>query len=149
MYKNKVKKYNPGKIFLSTKLFLLTTLTSLSFLPLISSTYAQSSECVKKNQLPSFFDPNCTGRTPTIGEIFANVISFIPAAISVVLFGVIIWGGVQVFSAGANDEVKKKGFKTLQNGITGIFILFFSITIITIIEAVIGQKILFGIFVNK
>lgn len=114
----------------------------------VASVLAQSKACVDKKQIPSIFDPDCTGKTPTFGDIFANVLSFIPGAIGAVLFGVIIWGGVQVFTAGANDDGKKKGYKTIQNAMTGIVLLFISIGIITLIETIIGQRILFGIFVK-
>jgi hypothetical protein len=100
-------------------------------------------QCV--NQVPSIFDPNCTGTNPTIGDLAARGIAILPGAIGLVLFGVILWGAITVFSAGANDEAKKKGFKIIQNGITGAVILLAAVSIIVVIEAITGTRILFGI----
>lgn len=116
---------------------------------LLSSNVFADSDCVKNNQVPSLWDPNCTGKTPSIGDIIAGIVPIIPTLVGALLFGVLIWGGIQIFSANANEEAKKKGIKTIQNAITGIVLLFLSIAIITIIESILGQKILFGVFVNK
>ena len=109
----------------------------------------QVSAACKNGQVPSSFDPDCTKGTPTIGDIINLFIPVIPVAVGMLLFGVLLWGGFQIFTAGPNEEAKKKGFQTIQNAITGVVLLFLSVAIITVIESILGTKILFGVFVNK
>ena len=96
-------------------------------------------------QLPDPFHPDCSGAPPTVGDIVSNFVPIIPVAVGMLLFGVLIWGAVQIFTSGANDDAKKKGFQTIQNAITGVVILLFSVGIIVLIESLTGAKILYGI----
>ena len=96
-------------------------------------------------RLPDPFHPDCNGNPPTIGDIISGFLPIIPVAVGMLLFGVLIWGAVQIFTSGPNDEGKKKGIQTIQNAITGVIILLFSVGIIVLIEAITGAKILYGV----
>ncbi|MEI7603402.1 MAG: hypothetical protein WCJ19_00025 [bacterium] len=93
-------------------------------------------------------DPNCTG-TPSLGDLVGGFIPFIPIAVGVLLFGMITVGAVQITIAGPNDEAKKKGIQTIQNAIVGAVILFVSVGIVSLIEAIFGVKLLYGVNIGK
>lgn len=130
------------------KLFNRIKYIFLSFPLLIIAAQSSLALC-SRGQIPSAYDPDCTRGTPTIGDLINLFVPVIPVAIGMLLFGVLIWGAIQIFTSGPNEDQKKKGFQTIQNAITGVIILFLSVAIITIIESILGTKILFGVFINK
>lgn len=115
---------------------------SLFILSLISS---RTLAVCQNGQLPDPFHPDCSGTPPTVGDIIASFVPIIPVAVGMLLFGVLLWGAIQIFTSGPDDKKKQAGFQTIQNAIIGVVILLFSVGIIVLIEAVTGAKILYGV----
>lgn len=124
----------------------LKSIALFIFVAAISASIS-SAQCTN-GKLPDPFNPTCQGTPPTIGDILGNILPIVPVAIGAALFVIILWGAIQIFSSGSSDDGKKKGIATIQNAITGIVILFLAVGIITIIETVIGHKILYGFIVR-
>jgi hypothetical protein len=118
--------------------------TALLFLVLSLTGASYSSAQCSNGRLPDPFSPTCKGNPPSVGDLLSNIVPLIPIGIGGLLFGVLLWGAIQVFMSGSSDDGKKKGFQTIQNAITGAALLFLSVGIITLIEAIFGVKILYG-----
>jgi len=115
-------------------------------IPFISISHAATTKSC--GQLANPLDPDCTNNV-TIGSLLSGFIPLIPVGVGILLFVMLAVGALQISTSGPNDEAKKKGFQTIQNAITGVVILFFSVGIITLIEAIFGVKILYGVTIGR
>ena len=96
------------------------------------------------NVIPSPLDPDCSGDTGNIGYLLGRIIPFVPVIIGLLLFVMIVMGGVKILTSGDNEEEKKKGFATIKNALLGAAIAVLAIGIIAIFEVIFGVKILYG-----
>lgn len=119
-----------------------------AFLPLVTGYIFVVPASAACGQLVNPLDPNCKG-TPSIGDIVSGFIPLIPILIGMILFAMIALGSIQVVVSGPSDDGKKKGIQTIQNAIIGVIILVSSVGIVSLIEAITGAKLLYGVSIGR
>lgn len=76
---------------------------------------------------------NPLGSVDTVHELVGRLVKFllrVAGSVSLLMF---VWGGFQYLWSGGDDAKVKKGKETLKNALFGIFIIFFSYSIVNAI----------------
>lgn len=79
-----------------------------------------------------------------LGDLLNTLFKFIPLILGFVLLIFLIMGGITILTAGADEQKRAQGIKILTNAIIGTVIIVFAVSIVVFLQAILGQKILFG-----
>ena len=84
------------------------------------------------------------GSSPTLGQILSRALSFVFPLAAVILFVILIWGGIQMMSGGMSgkDQGIKDGRGRIMAALIGFGIVLGAYTIMLLIQAVLGIEIL-------
>ena len=83
---------------------------------------------------------NFSGKT--IGDVFSSLFDYLLPLAGVLMFGMIIYGGLTLMLSGGNPEGIKEGTNKILFGVVGFIVVFAAYWIIKIIEVVFGMAIL-------
>jgi hypothetical protein len=67
------------------------------------------------------------------GSVAAAIITSLLGITGVIAMLYVIWGGYQYMTAGANEDLAKRGRSTLRNAIIGLIIVILSYIIVTVV----------------
>lgn len=110
---------------------------------MISKAFKIYAEC-DPGVIPDPLDPDCTRGEVTLGSIISRFLPFIPVVVGLILLAMIVLGAIQIATSQGNEEKSAKGRKTIQNALIGAAIAILAVVIISIMEAILKVKILYG-----
>ena len=78
----------------------------------------------------------------TIGDVFTSLFDYLLPFAGILMFAMIIYGGLTLMLSGGNQEGVKEGTNKILFGVVGFIVVFAAYWIIKIIETIFGMSIL-------
>ena len=94
-------------------------------------------------KLPGYHpDSNFNFSGKTIGDVITSLFGYLLPLAGILMFGMIIYGGLTLMLSGGDPEGVKEGTNKILFGVVGFIVVFAAYWIIKIIETVFGILIL-------
>lgn len=77
-----------------------------------------------------------------VGDIVSLALRYVYVLAGLLLLGLLVWGGIELMTAGADPARAKAGYGKLTAGLVGFMLIFVSYFVAQILEIVLGVRIL-------
>jgi hypothetical protein len=78
----------------------------------------------------------------SVGDVISSLLNYLLPLAGILMFAMIIYGGLTLMLSGGNPEGVKEGTRKIVLGVVGFIVVFAAFWIIKIVEAIFGIQIL-------
>jgi hypothetical protein len=93
-------------------------------------------------KLPSYANTGFKFANKSLGELVSQLLPYIYGFAGLILFVMLIWGGITLMTAAGDPAKSKDGYGKISAGLIGFLIIFISYFVTQIVEVILGIKIL-------